>query len=491
MKNIRFFCVIALLVLHVNCLCAEGPNILIILADDLGFGDLSINNPKSKIQTPHLDRLARQGMNFIDAHSPSGVCSPTRYGLLTGRYAWRTRLKRGVLNGTSEPLIEKNRLTLPMMLKELGYQNGHFGKWHLGRRWAKLDASKKLHISNIDWSQPAIYCALDAGFTYAFELAQPAWAFMENRRLLAPPTEAFDLTHLPVHIIGGNNNKGYRQPGFTFEKMLPKWVEKACTFIDQSAQKEEPFFVYFAPICPHRPIRPNNAFLGKSACGVFGDFVVELDDAVGRLLSQIERSGIRDETLVFFTSDNGAETNTYQHIQSYDHWSSGGKRGCKRDLYEGGHRVPFIAKWHGKIPAGTTSSEIICLTDLMATIASIVDYKLPQNSAEDSYDMSPALFAEQFEKPIRDAIVHHSGRGKFAIRQGDWVYVDAPSGSDNREPQSVLEHLGVVPHNEKAELFDLRKDPNQSTNRIAQNAEIASKLKQLLMHFQNEASSKR
>lgn len=462
---------------------SNRPNIVLILADDLGFGDLSCNNPKSKIQTPHLDRLAGEGIRFVDAHSPSGVCTPTRYGVLTGRYCWRTRLKRGVLSGASEPLIEPNRLTLPAMLADSGYKTGHFGKWHLGRRWPLKNPNGKMEPRNIDWSKPALYCPLDAGFTYSFALAQPAWAFMENRRVLAEPSEPFDYTHIPAHIVGPNNNKGFQQPGFTFEQMIPAWVEKTNAFIERSAQARRPFFVFFAPICPHRPINPNKEFLGKSGCGVFGDFVLELDDAVGSILAQLKRSGVAENTLVLFTADNGAETNTYDHIQTYNHWSSAGSRGCKRDLYEGGHRVPFLARWPGQIPSNSTSTEIICLTDLMATVAAIIGCDLPPNAAEDSYNILPALRSEKLAAPIREATVHHSGRGKFAIRQGDWVFIDAPSGADNREPKTILETLGVQPHQEPAELFDLRTDPKQTVNLLAAHPEKAKALKSLLNRY--------
>ncbi|MCS1411411.1 MAG: Arylsulfatase [Verrucomicrobia subdivision 3 bacterium] len=469
---------------------ASQPNIVLILADDLGFGDLSCNNPQSQIQTPVLDQLANEGINFVDAHSPSGVCTPTRYGVLTGRYCWRTRLKRGVLSGRSEPLIEPDRLTLPAMLKEVGYQTGQFGKWHLGRLWPLKNPQGKIEPLNIDWSKPALYCPLDAGFTYTFGLARPAWAFMENRHVLIEPTEPFDRTHIPPHIIGPNNNQGFQQPGFTFEQMIPAWVKKTSAFIQRNARARKPFFVYFAPICPHRPINPNQEFQGKSGCGVFGDFVIELDTAVGSILDQLNRSGVAENTLVIFTADNGAETNTYGHIETYDHWSSAGRRGCKRDLYEGGHRVPFIARWPGQIAPGSVSDEIICLTDLMATVAAIVGYDLLPEAAEDSYNILPALCSEKRASPIREATVHHSAHGRFAIRQGDWVYINAPTGADNREPQSVLDALGVKPHNHAAELFNLRTDPNQTTNRITTNAEKAKALKALLERYRTGNSSR-
>ena len=470
---------------------AERPNIVLILADDLGFGDLSVNNPDSRIRTPVLDRLAAEGMNFVDAHTPSGVCTPTRYGLLTGRYCWRTRLKRGVLGGGSAPLIEEGRLTLPAMLASHGYATGHFGKWHLGRRWPLLDPDGKVTPPNIDWSLPAIHSPNDAGFTYSFSLAQPAWAFMENRQVLAEPVEPFDYTRIPPHIVGPNNNKGWRQPGFLFEHMIPAWVQKAEEFIHRQAREGRPFLAYFAPICPHRPINPNPEFRGRSGCGVFGDFVMELDHAVGRLLEALEEAGVADDTLVIFTADNGAETNTYEHIETFGHWSSGGLRGCKRDLYEGGHRVPFLARWPGRIRPGSRSREIICLTDMMATVAAIVGHELPADAGEDSCDILPAMLSQDRTAPLREACVHHSARGNFAIRQGDWVYIDAPSGADNREPGNILAALGVKPHGHSTELYNLREDPRQTTNLVTEHPETARELRELLQRHRREPSSVR
>ncbi len=468
---------------------ASPPNIVFILADDLGQGDLSCNNRDSKIPTPYLDQLAAEGINFSDAHSPSGVCSPTRYALLTGRYAWRSALKKGVLNGTSPPLIERGRLTLPGMLRSRGYSTAAIGKWHLGHEWPLKDASEKVTPGNIDWSQPAKYSALEAGFTYHFGLAKPGWAFMENGRVLAEPTEAFDLSHIPSEIIGGNNSRGFRQPGFKFEDMIPAWIDKANDFIERNAVADTPFFVYFAPICPHRPINPNSEFHDKSECGVFGDFVVELDDAVGKLLATLEETDQVDNTLVIFSADNGAENNTYGHIEKYDHWSSNGRRGAKRDLYEGGHRVPFIARWPGTIPAGSQSGETICLTDIFATVASIIDFKVPEIAAEDSYNILPALKGETLREPIREATVHHSSRGNFAIRQGNWVYIDHSTGAENKESDYVLKTLEIIEDSEPAELYNLADDPSQTTNIFRQYPEKASALKSVLDRYQSNPSS--
>ena len=465
------------------------PNIVLILADDLGFGDLSCNNANSKITTPHLDRLAAGGMNFLDAHSPSGVCTPTRYGVLTGRYCWRTSLKKGVLGLQSLPLIEEQRLTLPGMLAKRGYATGAIGKWHLGRSWPLLDPKGKVTPPNIDWDKPEIIGPLDVGFTYYYGMAEPAWTFIENRRIMQRPIERYDLSHIPGHIVGPGNSRGYRAPGFTFEQMLPAWVKKSKEFIESSAASKKPFFLYFAPMCPHRPINPNEEFKGKSKCGVYGDFVLELDAAVGQLMSALEKAGVADNTLIIFTADNGAEVNTYTHIKEFGHWSSGGLRGCKRDLYEGGHRVPFIASWPNVIAANKTSEEIICLTDIMATVANIISYQLPSDSAEDSYNLMPVLKGRKLPAPLREATVHHSISGRFAIRQQNWVYIESHSGADTPEPQKIREILGVKSHSLKAELFDLKQDPKQTKNLLDEHPDKAQSLKNILDRYRSHNRS--
>lgn len=391
-----------------------APNFVVLLADDLGYGDVGVYNSRSKIPTPNLDRLAGQGIRFTDAHTPSGVCSPTRYALLTGRYAWRTRLKSGVLNGGSAPLIAADRLTLAGMLRERGYETGIVGKWHLGFDWPLRDESKPQTVENVDWSRPLEDGPLQHGFSYQFGLGKPAWTFVENGRVLARPSVRFDLTHLPAYLMGGNNNKGVKAAGFEFERMLPRFTEEAVGFIQRSASAKRPFFLFFTPITPHRPVVPNNDFAGTSAAGLYGDFVAEFDWAAGEIMAALDRSGMAGETLVIVTSDNGPEVDAYRRALEYDHYSMGALRGVKRDLWEGGHRVPFIARWPGKIPADSVQSEVICLTDLPATIAALIDYPLPADAAEDSYDVRRALFGETIAKPLREATVHHGSQGGSA-----------------------------------------------------------------------------
>ncbi len=452
-----------------------SPNIAVILTDDLGYGDVGVYNPQSRIPTPNFDRIAREGIRFTDAHTPDGVCTPTRYGLLTGRYAWRTRLKRGVLRSADLPLLEPERITLAEMLKTRGYRTAMVGKWHLGRKWSLLNESEDQSFENIDWTAPQLDGPLQHGFSYSFGIAEPAWTFVENGSVLARPNVRFDLTHLPVYLIGPNNNTGSKSGGFEFERMLPRFTEEAVGFIARSTREGKPWFLYFAPLAPHRPVVPNQDFHGQSAAGLYGDFVTEVDWAVGEILAAIERSGADRDTVLIVTSDNGPENDAYTRLLEYGHASMGSLRGVKRDLWEGGHRVPFVARWPGRIPAGAVQDEVLCLTDLMATVAAIINYELPGDVAEDSYDLSRALFGESSDSPVREATVHHGSRGGFGIRQGDWVLIDHPTGDNNagggaEEPDWFRRQRSVIPHQQPVELYNLRQDPQQTAN-LADGAE--------------------
>ena len=471
-----------------------SPNIAVILTDDLGYGDVSAYNIESKIPTPNFDRIATEGIRFTDAHTPDGVCTPTRYGLLTGRYAWRTRLKRGVLRGSSPPLIEPGRLTLASMLQLRGYRTAMVGKWHLGRRWSLIDETGDQTAENVDWSKPAVNGPLQHGFTYSFGIAETAWTFVENGSVLARPTLRFDLTHLPAYLIGPNNNKGTKSPGFAFERMLPRFAEEATGFIARAASEGKPWFLYFAPLAPHRPVVPNRDFEGRSAAGLYGDFVTEVDWAVGEILAAIERTGSDDDTLLVVTSDNGPEVDAYRRILEYHHASMGSLRGVKRDLWEGGHRVPFLARWPAKIPAGRVQDEVLCLTDLMATIAAIVGFELPPDAAEDSYDMTDALLAKSLDAPVREATVHHASRGWFAIRQGEWVLIDHPtgdsnSGGPNAEPNWFRRERAAREHDQRVELFNLRQDPLQIENLAFVERQRVADMKALLERYKREGRS--
>ena len=484
---------IASLVLAASAALAETPNIVVLLADDLGYGDLHVYNPESKVPTPNLDRLAGEGTRFTNAHTPAAVCTPTRYALLTGRYPWRSRLKSGVLRDTDPPLLEAGRLTLPEILKRQGYETGAVGKWHLGKTFELLDDSQPVSVPNVDWSKPVVDGPNEHGFTYYFGLAKPGWAFMENHRPLARPSLPYDLTHLPAYLMGGNNNKGFKSPGFEFERMLPRFTEEAVGFIDRSSAAGKPFFLYWTPITPHRPVTPSKDWVGKSAAGPYGDFVAELDWAVGEILAAIERNGAAENTLVILTSDNGPEIDAYRRVLEYDHYSMGDWRGVKRDNWEGGHRVAFLARWPGRVPADRTDDETICLTDVFSTVARIVGYDLPNDAGEDSYDILPALEGRKLSGPIREATVHQAMSGDLAIRQGDWVLIDHKTGDANRggngEPEWFKRERGVQPHEEELELFHLGEDPQQTRNRVGDESRRVASMKALLDRYRKEGRS--
>ena len=372
------------------------PNIVIILADDLGYGDVQSFNPNSKIPTPNLDKLARQGIKFTDAHSPSSVCTPTRYALMTGRYPWRSRLKAGVLPPLGLPLIEKGRLTLPAMLKAQGYATAMMGKWHLGWDWpttdGKVAAITPNGLSNVDFSKPVANGPIAHGFDYFYGVDIPnfpPYVFMENDRTLGTPTEIIPTDNPDI------NRKGPMMKGWEPVKILPAITERAVKYVDERGKNKQPFFLYFALTSPHYPVVPAPEFVGKSQAGTYGDFVVHTDAAVGAVMDALERNGMDKNTLIIFTSDNGPEVasevkiGAYDRIQKSQHSSMANWRGVKRDAWEGGHRVPFIARWTGKIPAGKTNDSLIGHLDLMTSIAAMTGYKLPNEAAPDSYNQLP------------------------------------------------------------------------------------------------------
>jgi arylsulfatase A len=490
-----FFC----LVCSLNALKAsELPNIVYILADDLGYGDLGSYNPESKIPTPRLDQLATQGMRFTDAHSPSSVCSPTRYALLTGRYAWRTRLQRNVLGPWDKPLIAADRLTVGKLLQQYDYETACIGKWHLGQNYATTDGKPaaggvKNALSNVDFTQPISDGPVAKGFDHYFGTIvpnYPPYCFIENDRTVGIPT---------VPKAGGNFNiPGPMVPGWKLEDILPQLTSHAVQWIEEAAQTKKPFFLYFSLTSPHYPVVPAPEFVDKTAVGAYGDFVHQTDWSIGQVLDALDRAGIADNTLVIFTSDNGAEITgevkpgAYDRVQQFGHRSSGELRGAKRDAWEGGHRVPFIARWPGKIKASAVSDETICHVDFMATVAAILGQKLPDNAAEDSVSILPALLGEQLDAPIREATVHHSARGKFAIRQGDWVLIDAPSGDDNGangEPLWLKNERGYTAHEHPGELFNVAEDLSERHNLYAEKPEIVSNLKSLLRKYIEDGRS--
>ncbi|MBX7104359.1 MAG: arylsulfatase [Gemmataceae bacterium] len=466
------------------------PNIVYILADDLGYGDVGCYNPASRIPTPNMDRLAGDGMRFTDAHSPSAVCTPTRYALLTGRYAWRTRLQRNVIGPFSQPLIAEKQLTVPGMLRQQGYATACIGKWHLGWGWPGPDDGGKR-----DFTKPIPDGPTTRGFDLYFGTDvpnYPPFCFIENNRTVGTPSEVAPVGR------GSFNHAGPMVPGWKLVDVLPGLEKRAVEYIGTAAKGDKPFFLYLPLTSPHYPVVPSPAFRGKSRAGDFGDFVVQTDHVVGAVLDALTRAGVAEKTLVIVTSDNGPEITgevnpgAYDRLQVFAHASMGLLRGAKRDAWEGGHRVPFLARWPGQITAGAVSDETICHVDLMASLAALLQVRLPADAGVDSVSILPALFSEKRNAPVREATVLHSGQGKFAIRQGDWVLILARTGDDNGkrgEPDWFRKDREYSPHTEVAELFNLAKDPTQKDNRYASEPARVKEMIALIERYVSEGRS--
>ena len=481
---------------------AEAPgsklNIVYILADDLGYGDLGSYNADSKIPTPHLDKLAKQGMRFTDAHS-SAVCTPTRYALLTGRYSWRSKMKRGVQVPWGGTLIPPTRLTLASMLKAEGYATAGFGKWHLGWDWPTKDGkpagSGKDSLSNVDFSKPVTKGPTELGFDRYFGVDLPnfpPFCFIENDHVVGVPSEpsrAHDgLFNLPGPMI----------PGWKLDEILPEVTRRSVRWVEENARAGKPFFLYFPLPSPHYPVVPSAEFKGKSQAGDYGDFVYQTDWCVGQVLDALERTGVAENTLVVFTSDNGPEVSgevnpgVYDRVTRYGHRSMGELRGAKRDLWEAGHRVPFLVRWPGRIKPGSVSDETICQVDMLATVGAILGSKIPGNAGEDSVSFLPVLLGQDYPRPLRPATVFLSGSGKFAIRKGDWILIDTPTGDDNGrhgEPDWLKRERGYQPHKEPGELYNLREDLAERHNRYRDQPDLVNELKKLLDQYKKSGRS--
>lgn len=480
MKNLFF---LGLLLLAVACSQNKSknelPNIVIILADDLGYGDPTCYNPNSKIPTPNIDKLASEGLRFTDAHSASAVCTPTRYSILTGRYCWRSRLKKWVLWQWDDPLIESERLTLPAMLKQKGYQTAAIGKWHLGWEWPANDTSsvKKQNGENIDYNKTITGGPLAYGFDYYFgdDVPNfPPYTFIENEKVVRTPT-----VEKPNSLFGA---KGKMAEGWKLENVMPEITQKSVDYIKKASKSEEPFFLYFALTAPHTPIAPLTQFEGKSKAGRYGDFVYEVDWTVGQIMNALKENGLDENTLVIFTSDNGSPARNGENwsgptesvIEDYGHNPSANFRGMKADIWEGGHRIPFIAKWTGNIAEGDETPALSCSMDLMPTIAEIIGYELPVTASEDGQSLMTILKGE--DQSGRDNLVNHSGNGVFALRKGDWkLILSNKSGgfSDHKHPNG----FGIET---PSQLYNLKNDPGEKDNLYKQFPEKVAELEQEL-----------
>jgi len=401
---------------------AQKPNILVIYADDLGYGDVQSYNPaRGKISTPHIDQFAAEGMRFTDGHSSSGVCSPSRYTLLTGRYHWRTG-KAGIVDVYGPPMIAADRLTVQALLKQHGYRTAAIGKWHLGWNWPTAGGK-------VAFDQPIAGGPTTRGFDSYFGTDVPNWppfCFIENDRTVGIPSEP-----LPARLLEKGrwlaSKPGPALPGWKLEEILPTLADRASAFIEEAAKKPEPFFLYLPLTAPHTPLAVNNEWKGKSGMIAYSDLVMETDAAIGRVLEALAKSGAANNTLVLFTSDNGcAPYIGVSKMEAKGHFPSGPLRGYKSDAWEGGHRVPLIVRWPGKVSPGSQCSQLVHQADLLATCAAILDVTLPAEAGEDSVNLLPLLRGE--DKPIREHAVSQSVRGVLAVRQGPWKLIFA-SGS--------------------------------------------------------------
>jgi arylsulfatase A len=476
---------VALSVVPSRGMTAEGPvrerppSIVYILADDLGYGDLRCFNASGKIATPHLDRLAAEGMRFTDAHSSSAVCTPTRYGILTGRYNWRSSLKSGVLDGYSKRLIEPGRLTVPEYLRQNGYMTACIGKWHLGMDWPTKDGKASGKITTgweVDYTRPIANGPIAVGFNEYFgisaSLDMPPFVFINRDRSEGIPT--VEKTWVRQGPAGADFEAG---------GVLPAIVRSSTSFIDKNAaaaRQGKWFFLYIPLSAPHTPILPAAEWRGKSRLNDYGDFVMQVDAAVGSILSSLESRGLAGDTLVISTSDNGCSPSAgYPALLAKGHDPSAGFRGTKADIFEGGHRVTFIVRWPGHVKPGTISDQVVCLTDLFATVADIVGVRLPDAAAEDSISLVPALLATA-GGPLREAIVHHSINGSFAIRQGQWKLALCPDSGGWSEPRPGRDDVRGLPH---VQLYDLSADRAERHNLEAEHPEIVEHLTRLLEKY--------
>ncbi len=455
------------------------PNIVLILADDLGIGDPRCYNRESKIPTPNIDRIAREGMRFNDVHSASSVCSPTRYAILTGRYAWRTRMKSGVLQGYSRALIDHGRPTVASLLRDAGYETAGFGKWHLG--FQEFDRTRPHTDQRVDYSRPLRPGPSTVGFDEFFgipaSLDMPPYVFVENDHPQEMPTARIGDSGDTKNARGPFWRGGAIAPSFRHADVLPRITERAVKFLDRRVQTDQrrPFFLYLALTAPHTPYLPGQRFLGASGAGDYGDFVAMVDASIGEVLGSLDRNRLADNTLLIVTSDNGARW-TREEIRQFGHRANFNNRGQKSDIYEGGHRIPFLARWPGRVRAGSTSDELGCLVDLMATCAETAGLPLPANAAEDSFSLLPAIRSKKLERPIRDSLVHHSGSGMFAIRSGDWKLVMGLGSGGFTRPVRIV----PMPGEPAGQLYNLARDREETTNVYAQNPEIVRNLTEKL-----------
>ena len=445
------FATIALLCFAIPAIALEQPNVVFIICDDLGYGDVQCLNPEhGKIKTPHVDQLASEGMIFTDAHSGSSVCTPTRYGLLTGRYSWRTKLQKGVVQGFSPCLIAEDRPTVAGFYRDQGYDTAIIGKWHLNFEYLDPQTGERLKAKGN--ATPPVGATIPDGpihrgfdYFHGIHHARSMEAIIENGEV---------IEHDPV------------------ENFLPRVTEKSVDYIKSRKGKDKPFFLYVPLGSPHTPIVPTGRWVGMSGLGKYGDFVMQTDHAVGEISKALQSQGFSGNTLVIFTSDNGcSKAADIKALADQGHWVSGEMRGSKADIWDGGHRVPFIVRWPGKIAPGSRCSQLICLTDFFRTSVDVLGVEVPPGSCEDSVSFLPALFGKQISSK-RSGVVHHSISGHFAYRSGDWKLLLARGSGGWSSPKEKEMAAG----SEEAQLYNLAKDPQEQENLYRRQPDIAKQL---------------
>jgi len=476
--------ILGLIFLWIGCSPLPGaeapPNFVFILADDMGYGDVA--HAGGKVPTPHLDRLAEQGMRFTDAHTSSSVCTPTRYGLLTGRYNWRSRLKEGVLWPPAKPLINSDRLTVAGFLQKRGYDTCVIGKWHLGLEWQRLPNGQKRTARSgptqgpcwdLDFTRKVEHGPLARGFTHDFlfpaSLDMPPYVYLRDDVSVGIPTvtKAFKTPNRP----------GPATEDFEAEKCLRDFAREARAYIARCVEEEKPFFLYLPLTSPHTPIVPSGRWQGKSGLGDYGDFVMETDWVVGEVMTELERQHVAGNTVLVFSSDNGCSPSAgIPKLEAQGHFPNGPWRGHKADIYEGGHRVPFLVRWPGKVAHGSTCDRTICLTDFYTTVADILGQRdqVPVDAAEDSFSFWPALRDGGKQEEARPFTIHHSINGSFAIREGKWKLCLCPGSGGWSQPRPAQawkdSDLPVV------QLYNLKDDPKETKNVQDQEPEVVNRL---------------
>lgn len=472
----------------------QRPNIIYILADDMGWGDISAHNSLSKIQTPALDSIIRNGVSFSNAHSNSAVSTPTRYGILTGRYCFRSRLKSSVLVGYDEPLIEPNRPTVASFMRDNGYHTACIGKWHLGLNYTKFDNSNPL-IEGDQWSDYT-----STNINYRGPIKGPGLCGFEYSYIIPSSLDIAPYLYIRNGFVTGSKvekqpawkdtrarGMWYRQgdvaSDFKHSETLENLVGDAKNYIRSKAHSDSSFFLYLPLTSPHTPWLPSEKFLGKSGAGVYGDFVMMTDAMVKEIMDECKRQGIDKNTIIVFTSDNGSHW-LPSDVKEFEHEANYGTSGMKSDAWDGGHRVPMLVYWPNGGKHGVTVNKMVCTTDLFATVANLLGKKLQDNEAEDSYTMLPYFASRKVKSKMepRTSIIHHSIEGKFAIREGKWKYIDCRGSGGWSYSGNESEPT--------AQLYDMESDPREKNNLIEKYPDIAKRLKDMLEKQKQEGRSR-